>query len=245
MRVRCYIPPEAWDSFQVEVTGSQAHHLVDLFRLSPGDRLTCFNGQGQEADAQVTQIRRRAVTLMLGDRRVVPPPPWRLSLGCAVPKKGLDQVVSEATQLGVSQIIPVTTARSVVRWSPKDWPKKQARLTQIITEAGKQSWVSHLPLLLPVTPWKNLLASFSRYDLVLMATVAGPHELLRDLIGRAAAGKILLLIGPEGDFAAEEIEQAASAGAHRIQLASTVLRVETACVAAVALLTFLLRERAG
>ena len=191
----------------------------------------------------VKQVGRREVSLRIQERRQVPSPLWRVTLSLGIPKGNrMDQAIDQATQLGVSAVIPLITARGVVKIPPSGTGSKQARWRQIAVEAAKQCGVDRLPEIDPPIPWAELLRTLPSYDRVLIATVEGPHEPIRPLLSGGSARNLLLLIGPEGDFTPEEIQQAVQAGAHRIGLGPTVLRCETAAVVALGLLSFLLRK---
>ena len=243
MGLRCYLPPEAWSGLRVRLSGREAHHLSRVLRIHPGDSVTCFDGQGTEADATVVQMNSREIILQMGLQRQASPSPWDISIGIAVPGQGkLEEIISQATQLGVSRIIPLATQRSVVHRSPEQFSRKLDHLRQVAIEALKQCGLSRIPEIESIAPWKGLLAILHRYDLVLISTVEGPHEALRDLVATQRPKHLLLLVGPEGDFSPEEIQQAVQAGAHRVSLGPSVLRCETAAVAAVSIVSFLLRE---
>ena len=228
------------------LSGEEAHHLARVLRVRPGDPVTLFDGQGREAEAVVREVGAREVLLDVGAARSVSPPAWAITLAVAVPGNvKMDEIVNQATQLGAGRIIPVLTERTVTRFLPERWKSRQERLNRIAVEASKQCRGSHLPTVDPLTPWEDLLAAFPSHDLVLMAAVEGPHEPLASVLRSDTRRKILLLIGPEGDFTPQEIREAAASGVRRFSLGPTVLRCETAVVAALSLVSFLLREGSG
>ena len=236
------MPSQRWGGEKISISGREAHHLIHVLRLTPGMALTCFDGAGNEAGALVKRIGRDEILLELKDQRVVPPPAFPVTLGVAVPGHGkLDEIVNQAAQLGAAKIIPLLTSRTLLKKMPAaQSQRKKNRLEQIIVEAGKQSGVSRLPVLDPFTPWADLLSSFKDYGLVLIAAVEGPHESLTAVLSKKSPCSVLLLIGPEGDFAPGEVQQALKAGAHRISLGPTVLRCETAVVSALSVVSYLL-----
>ena len=241
MSIRCYLPPEEWCRTTVTLSGREAYHLSRVLRVTPGTVVTCFDGQGHEAPAQVRRVIRREIQLELKERFETPEPRCRITLGIAVPRHGrMDQIIDQATQMGVNRVAPLLTRRGVVKVSPEAMRKKQARWEQIAIEAGKQSGVSRIPVIQPVTPWAGLLPSLATTDCVLIAAIEGPHESLGQILSQGDPRHLLVLIGPEGDFTPEEIEEAARAGAHRISLGPTVLRCETAVVASLTLVNFFL-----
>ena len=243
MKIRCYLPPPACSNATARITGSQAHHLAHVLRITKGTEVVCFDGEGSEADGIVKEVRSGEILLHLKSKKVTSPLPWRITLAVAVPGNGkLDHIVDEATQLGLGRLIPLSTARTVVKFSAPASAKKRERWLQIAISAARQSGVDRLPAIELVMPWNHLLSSFRQYDLVLMATVDGPHERLSSLVSGIARGNLLLLVGPEGDFTPQEIGQATKAGAHRVGLGPTVLRCETAVVAFITLVSSFLRE---
>ncbi len=237
---RCYLPPERWGEQPVRISGRQAYHLIRVLRVRSGDSLSCFDGRGREAEATVRRVSGLDLLLEIGPERTVPPLQWALTLGVAIPKPArMEQIIDEATQLGVYEILPLATERSV-RGDVSS--SRQARWAQIAIEAGKQSGSTRLPEIRPVQPFKSLLTSLKGYDLCLIAALQGPHERLEGLLA-SGPNRILLLIGPEGDFTSEELNQALRAGARPFSLGPTVLRCETAALSALSIIFFLLREK--
>lgn len=242
MPARCFIPPENWpDHPEIRLGGREAHHLIRVLRVRKGEFVTCFDGRGREADCSVREIAAGQLLLEAGPARHDPDPRWSVTLGAAVPGQGkLEEIVSFATQLNVARIIPLQTERTVVRLTPDRFSRKLAHLRQVSVEAAKQCGISRLPEIRTLTPWREALAGFKEYDRVLLSAVEGPHEKWSE----AGGGRnILLLIGPEGDFTSEEIRQAKQAGARPVSLGSSVLRCETAAVASLSILSFVLREK--
>lgn len=220
--------------------GREGHHLARVLRVRTGDPVLCFDGTGREADAVVLEVSRPGVLLQVGPARNLPDFPFSISLAAAIPGQGkLEEIINQATQLGARRIIPLITERTLLQQSNR-LDRKQERWLQVAVEAAKQSGMVRIPEIQPVQRWGSLLSSFSRYDRVLLASVEGPWEDLRSLLS-SNPREVLLLIGPEGDFSPEETRQAVQAGAARFSLGPTVLRCETACVAALSVISFLLR----
>lgn len=242
--IRCYLPPHLWEKAPVRLAGGEAHHLARVLRVRPGERLLCFDGQGRECEAVVLGVSGGRLLLRLGPERKRPRSAGSLTLAVAIPGQGmLDRIVHEATQFGVERIFPIQTERSVVRLPPERFERKCAHLRRIALEAAKQSGVNFLPALDSPLPFSRLVKLLPEYDLALLASVESPHEPLRPLLRAGPGGsRLILLVGPEGDFTPEEIARAEGAGAHRISLGSSVLRCETACVALLSVVSFLLRE---
>ena len=240
--IRCYLSPERWGEGEIGLTGPEARHLSRVLRVSPGDEIVCSNGMGQEAPAKVLHVSPQQVLLSVGPSRALPESSFRLTLAVGVPGQGkLDEIVSQATQMGVHRILPLVTERTVVPEAAAASDRKLERLRRIAIEAIKQSGSGRIPEIQPACSYEALLPRFSQYDRILLASVEGPWEPL-PLILQSVCTDPLLLVGPEGDFSPREIEQAVQNGARLFSLGPTVLRCETACVAAVSLLSYLLRK---
>jgi 16S rRNA (uracil1498-N3)-methyltransferase len=153
-----------------------------------------------------------------------------LTLLTAVPRGGrMDFLVQKCSELGVSRIVPVITARSVVR--PE--PAKRGRWEKIAREAARQCGRADVPEVSPPTPLAAALAASDLPDRRLMLSPEAGGRPLRALLPDRAA--TALLVGPEGGLDTAEVEAARAAGFQAASLGSRILRVETAAIVAVAL----------
>lgn len=241
---RSFLPLDRWRDGEIVLSGEEAHHLARVLRVRAGDPVTLFDGRGREADAKVSKVGGGEVLLEVGPSREIPLPERPVVLGISLPGNvKIEEIINQATQMGASRIIPLVTERTVVKLSPERWKAKQERLNRVALEAAKQCEVSRVPVIEPLTSWKELLSSFPRFPLVLIAAVEGPHEPLEALLAPTnGKGEVLVLIGPEGDFTPGELQAARGAGARPFSLGPTVLRCETAVVSALSLISFFLRE---
>jgi len=151
-------------------------------------------------------------------------------------------VIQKSTELGVDRIIPLLTQRTTVRrLSQEQASKKLARWQRIATEAAKQCGRSRLARIdAPQELAAALNASSGAEIRVLIATLVGATRPLRsELASLQGCARVLVLIGPEGDFTAEEVALARRAGAHPVSLGRLTLRSETAAIAILAVLQHL------
>lgn len=243
MTFRCFLSPEALSRGSVHLRDAQARHLSRVLRAQRGDPVVCFDGRGRQAEGRIREIRPREVVLELGCPLEAQAPACPIRLGVSVPGEGkLAQIVSQATQMGVDEIVPLGTRRTVIRLSEQRALRKQERLTRVALEACCQSGAVRLPEIRPLTGWTDFLPRLrAGAGLKLIAAVEGPHEKLNDLLAKPPE-ELFLLIGPEGDWTPQELAEARAAGARPFSLGETVLRVETAVVAALGAVQVLLRE---
>lgn len=233
---RFYLPPEAWTTGPA-LTGDEARHLSQVLRTRAGETITVFDGLGRRANAKVLQVSRDRVPLELGE--VLPPKVLkpRITLAQAIPKgKNMDLIVQKAVELGVSAIQPLVTANTIVQ--PGEGKSEKWR--RVALEACKQCGQDTLPTVadpLPFGRWISAAAGSS--DLKLFASLAsGAQSFKKILRGNPAAESITFLVGPEGDFTAEETQCAIDQQFIPISLGDIVLRVETASIFGIAAMRY-------
>lgn len=205
----------------------EAHHLIHVLRASPGDIVELFNGAGLVASAQIVSLHKRDAKLQILGSHREEPSPRQIIVATAVPKGDrFDWLIEKATELGVTRIIPLRTARSVV--DPRE--SKLEKLRQTVIAACKQSGRNHLLELESTTTWSD----FVTRELGQAACyIAHPGPTTRSASASLWDGKssILFAIGPEGGFTEEEVELAVGHGAKPISLGPRILRIETAALA--------------
>lgn len=219
------------DQAAVELEGPEAHHLLHVLRAKVGDRIGLFNGQGDEAIAEIVEVRKRSAKLRINDGWTTPPELSQLVIATALPKGDrADWLIEKGTELGVTRIIPLRTARSVVE--PR--VTKLQRLEQVAVAACKQCGRSRLPRLDPLTSLGDVLSEFSLTPTSRLL-LADPHaaKMLGEFFEspQHSPPMIVALIGPEGGFTDEEHAAALASGAKPVRLGTNILRIETAALA--------------
>jgi 16S rRNA (uracil1498-N3)-methyltransferase len=188
------------------------HHLFRVLRLREREAVTVSDGRGSWIACEV----RNGALLPVSDAVLEPSPPT-FTVASAVPKGDrCDWMVQKLTEIGVSDIVFLHCARSVVRWEGDRAAKQLARMQRIAKEAAVQSRRVWLPTL--------------RGPVSFTEAVAAPGAVLAEPDGDPAVTGTYVVIGPEGGFSPEEL----SAPVPHLRLSDTVLRVETAAVVAAA-----------
>lgn len=230
-RRRFFAPPSAFNFTKqsVTLTADEARHLREVLRLKPGDTVSVFDGEGKEFAARVVQARREFAELELHEEinTARPESPLQLTLAVALLKgEKFDLVVQKATELGVNKIVPLITRHADIKLRDQnDAAKRVARWQRIALEAAKQSGRAVVPeVSLPVT-----FASLLDGSCVLFSERGG-YGLTQ------ISNPITAIIGSEGGWSDEEIEEARAAGAQIVTLGGRILRAETAAITAAALL---------
>jgi 16S rRNA (uracil1498-N3)-methyltransferase len=213
----------------------ESHHAHTVLRLREGDHLSLFDGQGNEAKAQIVQSSRDALLYKVITQTRNPAKSFHLILGQAVPKgKSMDFILQKSTELGVSTIAPILSDRSVVQLDEEKNDSKQQKWSQITLEACKQCGQNFLPQVEPARKLADFLEHYRKSPaLKLIASLQPGAKPLRSTLEQARQnganlGEVIYLIGPEGDFTPSEIGLALSAGYLPVTLGPNILRTETA-----------------
>lgn len=223
-----FYTPDPLGPGEYALAGAEAQHLSAVRRFTTGDLVTLFNGDGNDYRAEVVSAGKRSVVLRVlraepADREL----PFPLVVASALPKGDrADFLIEKLTELGVTRFVPLVTARSVVV------PKASAveKFARAVIEASKQCGRNRLMAVDPPRTWDALLAlgDLPANRLVLHT---GPG-----LAGLTPGGGVAVAVGPEGGLTPAEVESAAAAGWRAASLGPRVLRVETAALAAAAVL---------
>jgi 16S rRNA (uracil1498-N3)-methyltransferase len=227
---RFFVAPEMLRADRVTLTGAQARQIATVLRLRPGDQIALV-ADGAEAVVALEAVRPASVTAVVRERGFTPAEPTvALTLALPVLRGDHDEEVVEAvTQLGVSRIVPFTSARSVAR-SLSD--AKRSRWERIAREAAETARRGRIPSIDPAIAWSELFNILPAP--VLVAWESERRMRLRDALPSSVRA-LSLVIGPEGGIADEEIALAREHGAVIVSLGGRNLRSETAAIAAVAL----------
>jgi 16S rRNA (uracil1498-N3)-methyltransferase len=236
---RFYLPPPECRAEQLVLTGGQAHHAGGVLRVKTGDQVAVLDGAGGELICRVESVKRKEVGLAVLSRSTQPPPLCQITLVQAVPKGPmLEAIIQKATELGVWRVVPLLSQRVTTHLEGEAIEHKAEKWRQTAVEAIKQCGQRWLPqVAAPVTPaaW---LARGEKFDLTLVASLQPDSRHLRSYFppGARRPQTLCVWIGPEGDFAPEEMAAIQGAGARPITLGTLVLRSETAALCALSII---------
>jgi 16S rRNA (uracil1498-N3)-methyltransferase len=244
MRVtRLFVGAALASGGSIELPSDTASHLVKVLRARAGDELTLFNGDGRELKGEIESVRGSRVRVLLGESLMVDRESrLAITLIQSVPRGDrMDFIIQKATELGVARIVPVLSQRSVVRLDAAQAESKAVHWRAVAVSACEQCGRNRVPLVEAAQPLLNYLGeSVPGTGLRLVfepepALPRGTAERSPDdaMIRLAAAGDAHIAIGPEGGFAADELEAFRVAGFGREGLGPRILRTETAAIAAV------------
>lgn len=241
-RRRFYAPRESFaDEASVTLGADETRHLRNVLRLKAGDEVYVFDGDGREFRSEIAKIDRSSAQLIIeAEVPARPESPLNLTLGVALLKgEKFDLVLQKAVELGVTAIVPTMTSRADVKIkSAQDAERMLTRWRRIALEATKQCGrVRLMKVEAPIT-FSNLVGQPANADVLrlMFAERAGaPFEnALADFPEKPR--DVTALIGSEGGFSDEEIDQAREADWKIVTLGGRIMRAETAAIATAALL---------
>lgn len=221
-------------SDHITLSGSEAHHLIHVMRAEVGDQLILFDGSGSQFSAEIQQLQKKSVELLIRERQVIDRElPAQLTVATALPKGDRQKwLVEKLVELGTSSLIPLVTRRTVA----KPVPQALARLERSVVESSKQCGRNRLMKIDPPLTVAELIEQTSPDSFCILAHPLPPSggASLDEQLANQPAANILLAIGPEGGWTDDEIELFAAAQWQVVGLGPRVLRMETAAIALVA-----------
>lgn len=243
---RFFVEPSQIGEKEIVITGPDVNHIRNVLRMRAGEELLAADGQGSEyrcilRELQDSEIRAEICRKFSGSAEL----PSRITLFQGLPKSDkMDLIIQKCVELGVFRIVPVTTKRTVVKLDAKKEESRRKRWTAVSESAAKQSGRGIIPEISGVQSFREAVEEAGELDVCLI-----PYEKAEDmartreiLSGIPAGASIGVFIGPEGGFEEEEVREAMEAGARSITLGRRILRTETAGMAVLAMLGYLLEE---
>ena len=216
---------------RIVLDGPEGRHAALVKRMRVGETVDLVDGLGTRCTCVVVATGRETVTCDVAGRLVEPAPKPRLTLVQALAKGDRGELAVElATEVGVDEVIPWSAARCVVQWSGERGVKALERWRATAREASKQSRRAWFPLIQEAVQTAEI------------ATLPGQLLLLHEGASQALSsvdltGDAVLVVGPEGGIAPEELAALEAVGALAVRLGSSVLRTSTAGAVAVAVVS--------
>lgn len=238
---RFFLPRENLQAKRGVIDGQELEHLRRVLRLRPGAPIIVFDDLGGEHEAVVRSVTAdRAEIEILRSVQSVRESSLELTLALGLTKgEKMDLVVEKATELGVRTIAPFISAYSVPRFDAAKSARRAERWRKIALNAAKQCGRTQVPAISPLCDFSTLLSRPEPALKLLCWEREGQYSLQHAYENHSTARALLLAIGPEGGFNAEEAERARSHGFECVHLGRRILRAETAALAAATLAQYL------
>ncbi|WP_343209251.1 16S rRNA (uracil(1498)-N(3))-methyltransferase [Anaerolentibacter hominis] len=240
---RFYFKQEQKYGNQVILTGDEVNHIKNVLRLTPGEPVMLCDGAGMDFPGTIIKIEGREVLIQIGEG--IPSGtelPGRLYLFQGLPKKDkMEWIIQKAVELGVYEIIPVQTRRTVVKIEDrKKEARKLERWNSIALSAAKQSHRGIVPKVHSVMGYGESLDYAKELDCAMIPYELASGTVHTETVVKRAANALSagIFIGPEGGFDEEEILQAEQRGITPVTLGHRILRTETAGLMVLSLIGF-------
>lgn len=211
--------------------GDEHLHCTKTLRKQVGDALSWVDGRGGWHEGHIVGISKKQTAIAIDYSRTVSPS-WPRQLHIAIaPTKNINRLewfLEKCTEIGIDTITPIICHHSERKAIRLD------RLEKIVVAAMKQSLKAHLPVLHPLTPLSDFLASQSAATAQRMIAHCHDHDSPKSMLQHAydPDRDAVILIGPEGDFSTDEVDAALAQGFAPVSLGKERLRTETAGIVA-------------
>ncbi|MBR2189246.1 MAG: 16S rRNA (uracil(1498)-N(3))-methyltransferase [Eubacterium sp.] len=232
----------------VLITGQDVTHIRSVLRMKPGERILVVCQDEWEYTCRITEISADSIQAEIEDaQKPGKELPSRIYLFQCLPKGDkMDLIVQKAVELGAFQVIPVSSARSIVRYDKKKAAARVRRWNAISESAAKQAKRMIVPQVAEVISFGGITEYVRQEEIdvcLIPYELAENMEQTRRVLGAVKPGsRIAVLIGPEGGFEPGEADAAVQSGFQAITLGKRILRTETAGLAVLSVLMYLLEQ---
>lgn len=242
-----FVEPSKIQGTHISIDGPDVNHIRNVLRMNPGEEVNVTDGTGEKV--------YRCVIESIGEEEVELKVMWAQEKGMELPSKiylfqglpksdKMELIIQKAVELGVFEIIPMATARAVVKLDQKKAAAKVKRWQAISESAAKQSKRLLIPEVKEPMKFSEALKYAASLDVRLIPyELAEGMEGTRRILSSVKPGEsVAIFIGPEGGFEEAEVEQAKEAGFQAITLGRRILRTETAGMTVLSILMYQLEE---
>jgi len=240
---RFFIDPSPAINSTVAIQQSEAHHIKNVLRLRPGDRIKLFDGTGYEYEAVIKEMSAAKVDVEICSKaQAVSRRGVQISVAQAFLKeKKMDDLVRKVCELGITGWVPFFSQRSIARPDASRLVGRTRRWQRIAAEALKQCRRTDLPEIASAIPFEEVLDFSKTHDLSIVFWENEATSLNRGIGSneKRSVKKILLMLGPEGGFTQQEIQMSKDRVFVVAGLGPRILRAETATIAACAIVQHL------
>jgi len=237
---RFYVPAPHIENDLLKIKGNEAKHIRRVLRLKAGDEIIVFDGLGKEYEGKIVEEGPSSVVMKVQNfffsKRESP---LEITLAQSLLKgEKMDTLIQKATELGVKEIIPFLSSRSVPFLDKSGRLKRHYRWERIAIEASKQCGRGVIPKIEPLQDYSEMLQTAPSNSLRLILWEREGIKLKEVLERSIEKTKIWFIIGPEGGFSQEEVEEAKRTGFITVTFGERILRAETASLCFLSILQY-------
>jgi 16S rRNA (uracil1498-N3)-methyltransferase len=239
---RFFFDPAWRTGDRVVLSEEESRHITKVLRLKTGDPIELLDGLGTVYQAAITSVGRRVAADIVGIVTRDPDVGKSVWVWQGILKgEKMDTVVQKCTELGVTGMIPFQSSRCQGKLDPGQGRKKHDRWQRIGLAACKQCLrLQTIKIAPPTTFTESLGGNISDTGTLRLLFWEGEKNVhLHDIAGIGQAGSLSLMLGPEGGFSREEVDEARLVGWRTVSLGDRILRAETATLSAVSIVQYL------
>jgi 16S rRNA (uracil1498-N3)-methyltransferase len=237
---RFYVPQPQIEEGMLRVEGSEVRHIRRVLRLKTGDRIVVFNGSAKEYEGTIIEEGPSSVVIRIQNVfSSKTESHLEITLAQSLLKgEKMDYLIQKATELGIKEIIPFFSSRSVPLLDKSNRLKRYHRWEKIAVEASKQCGRVFVPKIGPLQDYSEILQTSSPDSLRLLLWEREGASLKEIIKGSKEKTRIFFVVGPEGGMSNEEVEQAKRTGFISVTLGKRILRSETASLCLLSVLQY-------
>ena len=233
---RFFVRRNQIDGNKITILGDDAKHISRSLRMAVGDNVTVCDMQSVEYECSLVEfLPDRVEAEIISSRACDTEPPYSVTLYQALPKGDkLDTVIQKAVECGVYEIVPFVSERCIAKESSRE-ENKLSRRQRIALEAAKQCGRGIIPCVKPTASFSEMLKSAAEADIAIMCYEGDGTVSFKEALSNAKRAvadlknpSVSVVIGSEGGFSLDEVEQARAAGLIPVGLGKRILRTETA-----------------
>ena len=234
-----FVPKESIENNIAKIEGKDAFHIARSLRMAVGDNIYVSDGEGHDYLAALTDIKDDLCTAEILSEGDSAEPKMNITLYMAYPKGDkLETVIQKAVELGVTRIVPFESSRCIKRPKADKVIKQGERLSKIAEEAAKQSGRGIIPEVALPLSYSEMLEDAKSSALRLICYEKESDLSVKALLSEGMPESIAIIVGCEGGFSPEEVEEAVNSGCHSVTLGKRILRCETAPLAVLSMILY-------
>jgi 16S rRNA (uracil1498-N3)-methyltransferase len=237
---RFYVPQPCIENGMLKVEGDEVKHIRKVLRLKTGDEISVFDGLGRAFQGVIVEERLSSVVIRIENiYSTTRGSPLEVILAQSLLKgEKMDYLIQKATELGVGEIIPFLSSRSIPLLEKSKGLKRHQRWKRIAVEASKQCGRGVVPEIESLQNYPEVLRKATSDSLCLILWEKEGAKLKEILERPKESKKIFFVVGPEGGFSQGEVDEAKGAGFTPVTLGRRILRAETASLCFLSILQY-------
>jgi 16S rRNA (uracil1498-N3)-methyltransferase len=237
---RFYVPYPRIENELLRIEGDEVKHIKKVLRLKAGDEMIVFDGSGKEYEGKIIEVGPSSVEIRIQNSFISKKDSYlEITLAQSLLKgEKMDYLIQKATELGVKEIIPFFSSRSIPRFEKTVSLMRCRRWEKIAVGASKQSGRGVVPKIEPVQDYSEMIKNIPPDFLRLVLWEKEGEKLKEILEGSKEKRKIFFIVGPEGGLSQEEVGLAKQNDFIPVTLGKRILRSETASLCLLSILQY-------